>query len=97
MAGNTTAAAGGRINRTGTTAALTAASGLAFSAPLALMNGAFVDGLALQQFLLCEQGIVLQHCVACCGDMAYEQSPAHAASVSMTATANIILAQLIER
>lgn len=42
----------------------------------ALMNGGREADFILQQSLLCEQGIVLQHCIICIGVTAAGQSTA---------------------
>lgn len=41
-----------------------------------LMNGECEVAFVLQQFLLCEQGMVLQHCIICIGVTAAGQSTA---------------------
>lgn len=65
------------------------------STELAAMKGACVEDFTLQQLRPCEQGIVLQHCIACPGDMGYEQSTAYVASARRTAANKVVLTKYI--
>lgn len=59
------------------------------------MNGECDADLALQQFLSCEQGIVLQHCIICIGVTAGGHAAAYAERADTSVTSRIAFANRI--
>lgn len=63
-----------------------------FSLPAAaLMNGKCEVDFTWQQFLPCEQGIVLQHCIICIGVTAGGQSTAYTERADTRAANRIVV------
>lgn len=69
--------------------------GAATFCALTLMNGECDAALALQQFLPCGQGIVLQHCIICIGVTADGHSTAYTERADTSAISRIALVNRI--